>query len=160
MCDAESSESQLRSLLPKQMGNPRYGIARSETEISRDWRLVDHLAQGFPIQMITWVWGLFEVVQTQSAWVFRMFYNRRRNIHSPQYTKDRAALERASLSVNKVVMRVFLDIRSIIHIDYIQEQRTINSDYNANLLVQFKDDLKGKQQYLARNAKVFTCVTI
>lgn len=58
------------------------------------------------------------------------------------------AVETVGLSSNKVMVTFIWDARSIIHIDYIQKERTINSGYHINLLNPFNDDLNHNQTYL------------
>ena len=98
--------------------------------------------------------GVFCVVQSQFGRVFAPFRNRGQNMDSPQYTKDQAAVKhwvspdesaqkkvKVGLSVNKVMATVFWDACVIIHIDYLQNERSINRECYANFMDRLNNHL-------------------
>ena len=66
-----------------------------------------------------------------------------------EQTKARAT------SAGKVMASVFWNARGIIHIDYLQKDKTINGEYYGNLLQRLNDEIKKKRPHLAKNKVLF-----
>jgi hypothetical protein len=58
-------------------------------------------------------------------------------------------------SAGKVMASVFLDMRGIIFIDYLEKGQTINSDYYIALLERLTDEIKKKRPHLKKKTVLF-----
>lgn len=112
---------------------------------------------------------VFGVVQPQYGRVFAQFCNRRSTItHQRPNTSQNSGFPgvnryqrrpRWVCQPKKSWWRFLVYSRGIIHIGYLQKGKKINSEYYANLMSRFNEDLKKKRPHLA-GKKLLSTTTV
>jgi histone-lysine N-methyltransferase SETMAR len=94
-------------------------------------------------------------VTMDETWIHH--YTPESNRQSAEWTakdENRPKRQKTQMSAGKVLASVFLDAHGILFIDYLEKERTINSEYYIALLVNLKEEIAKKRPQMKKK-KVF-----